>query len=73
MTDGRDDIDKNKIQPGSEAAEPTPESVTDDEALENEEADLEGEDAEEGDFDDARFRSCGAVTGVGDGRRSARS
>ncbi|MBP2303894.1 GTP-binding protein Era [Azospirillum melinis] len=54
MTDGRDDIDKTKIQPGSEAAEPTPEPVPDDEALED--ADLEGEDAaedaEEGDFED---------------------
>lgn len=52
MTDGRDDIDKNKIQPGSEAAEPSPETMTDDEALDHEDGELGGEDAEEGDFDD---------------------
>ncbi|CAO3421377.1 GTPase Era [Azospirillum endophyticum] len=52
MTDGRDDIDKNKIQPGSEAAEPSPESVKDDEALDHEDGDFGSEDAEEGDFDD---------------------
>ncbi|GLR82556.1 hypothetical protein GCM10007856_52550 [Azospirillum oryzae] len=63
MTDGRDDIDKmqNKT-PGSEAAEPTPESivpesVTDDEALDHEDGgDIGAKDAdegaEEGDFDD---------------------
>ena len=56
MTDGRDDIDKmqNKT-PGSEAVEPTPESMapeseTDDEALDHE--DVGGEDAEDGDFED---------------------
>ncbi len=56
MTDGRDDIDKmqNKT-PGSEAVEPTPESMapeseTDDEALDHE--DVGGEDADDGDFDD---------------------
>lgn len=56
MTDGRDDIDKNKVQPGSEAVEPTPESVgpesmKDDEALDHEDGDVGSEDADEGDFD----------------------
>jgi len=60
MTDGRDDIDKmqNKT-PGSEAVEPSPESVTDDQALDHEDGgengDVAGEDADEnadeGDFD----------------------
>ncbi|CAO3445552.1 GTP-binding protein Era [Azospirillum largimobile] len=61
MTDGRDDIDKTKIEtPGSEAAEPKPESqepksVKDDEALEHEDGGAEGEDAEEGDFEDDEY------------------